>query len=144
VGRGPESSSGPRVFLKKDRKIKIRKCGNLENGYLPSVYWAGAVGPGTSCPPSRWEVQKNFETPPEGLFANKKSFLFAKRSLRQASRPASGREVPLLMIFVIFFWNLCFTNYLKFRFFSNTRFIRHTLMYAYKILIQFYEEDYGI
>jgi hypothetical protein len=27
-----------------------------------------------------------------GLFANKKSFLFAKRSLKQASRPASGRE----------------------------------------------------
>jgi hypothetical protein len=103
-----------------------------------------AFGRGPAAHPAGGRSQINFEAPPEGLFANKKSFLFVKRSLRQASRSASGREVPLLMIFVIFSWNLCFTNYLKFRLFPNTRFIHHTLMYAYKILIQFYEEDYGI
>jgi hypothetical protein len=44
----------------------------------------------------------------------------------------------------MFYWNLWFTNYLKFRIFSNTIFIRHTLLYTYKILIQFYEEEYCI
>jgi hypothetical protein len=37
-----------------------------------------------------------------------------------------------------------FHKLFKIQIFSNIKFIRHTLMYAYKILIQFYEEDYGI
>jgi hypothetical protein len=110
-----------------------------------------AWGRGPPAHPAGRRFQKFFQAPPEGLFTNNKSFLFVKRSLRQASRPASGREasspasgreVPLLIFFVIFCWNLCFTNYLKFRIFSNTIFIRHTFLYTYKILIQFYEEDY--
>jgi hypothetical protein len=123
---------------------KIRKMGT-SRPLIEREAWSR----GPSAQPAGGMFQKYFEAPPEGLFANKKIFLFAKWSLRQASRPASGQEASLyyfcyilLVGIVMFCWNLWFTNYLKFRIFSNRIFIRHTLLYTYKILIQFYEEDY--
>jgi hypothetical protein len=79
------------TFLKKRlKKIKFEKGVPIgkksKNGYLLSVDRAGGVGPGTSRPTSGREVPKLI---PEGLFANKKLFLFVKSSLtRLRGRPA--------------------------------------------------------
>jgi hypothetical protein len=102
-----------------------------------------AWGRGPPAHPAGGRFENYFQAPPEGLFANKKSFLIAKRSLRQASRPASGREVPLL-IFYYFLLEFMFYKLFKIQTFLNTRFIRHTLLYTLKNLVQFYEEDYSI
>jgi hypothetical protein len=80
----------------------------LKNGYLPPADRVGGVGPGPPAHLAGGRFENYLQAPPEGLFTNKKSFLFAKRPLRQASRlasgrkasrPASGREVPLFVIF---------------------------------------------
>jgi hypothetical protein len=87
---------------------KIRKMGTSR-----PLIGREAWGRGLPAQPAGGRFQKYFEARPESLFANKKSFLFAKRSLRHASCPASGREVLLyyfcyilLVGIVIFCWNL--------------------------------------
>jgi hypothetical protein len=68
-------SSHPRNFLKKGlKKLKFEKGvpvgNNSKNGCLPPVDRAGCVGPGTPRPSIGF--QKYFQTPPKGLFANRK------------------------------------------------------------------------
>jgi hypothetical protein len=66
---------------------------NLKNGCLPPDHRAGGVGPGISRPTSGRDAQKAFSRPPQGPFANKKFFLFAKGSLREhPARPMGGRH----------------------------------------------------
>jgi hypothetical protein len=67
----------------------------LKNGCLPPDQRAGGVEPETSRPlvsahPTGGRSQNFSQTPPEGLFTNKKLFLFAKRLLTRPLRhPAS-------------------------------------------------------
>jgi hypothetical protein len=81
------------LFLKKGIKnIKFGKGepvgNNLKNGYLPPVDRAGNRGAG-DLPPIGREV-------PEGLLANKKVILFAKRSLWGHPARWSGGRSPWL------------------------------------------------
>jgi hypothetical protein len=98
-----------RVFFSKKGFKKIRKRVPdrkiWKNGYLPPVDRAGGVGPGTSRPSNGREVPKLSADPPEGLFANKKLFLFVKRSLRHPARLLGGRFPPY---FCFFYFGLLF------------------------------------
>jgi hypothetical protein len=106
-----------------------------KNGYLPPDPGAGGVGSDTSRPSNGREVANLFPGPPEGLFANKKFFLFAKRPLprlqRHPARPTGGR--CLAMPISHFLFEFMFYKLFKIYTFLNTRFIRHTLLYTYKI-----------
>jgi hypothetical protein len=116
---------------------------NLGNGCFPPVEWAA-----WDIPPNGWAGGS--EKISRGLFANKKSFFIREEAPEAGIPPGHWAEGHPpghwagCAIFVISSLNLYFTNYLELKLFPNTRFIRHTLMYAYKILIQFFEEDYGI
>jgi hypothetical protein len=96
--------------------------------------------------PTDGRCQIFFQAPLEGLFVNKKLFLFAKRPLprrqRHPARPTCGRCPTVRISYFLF--EFIFYKLFKIHTFLNTRFIRHTLLYTYKILVQFYEEDYGI
>jgi hypothetical protein len=116
---------------------------NSENGHPPVGRKAWDRGPPAQ--PAGGRFEKCFETPPEGLFVNKKSFLFAKRSLRQASRPTrgreafrppSGREVPLLLIiFVIFCWN-CYIllEFMVYKLFKIQNFFKYNIYSPYSFV----------
>jgi hypothetical protein len=94
-----------------------------------------AWGRGPPAQPAGGRFQKYFEAPPEGLFTNKKSFLFAKKSLRQASHPASGREVPQLIIFVIFCWN-CYVllEFMVYKLFEIQNFFKYNIYSPYSFV----------
>jgi hypothetical protein len=61
---------------------------------------------------------------------------------RPPARPMGGRSSDYDFYYI--FLKFIFHKLFEIQTFLNKRFIRHTLMHAYKILIQFYEEDYGI
>jgi hypothetical protein len=125
-------------FEKKNKKLNLKKWCRFVNFRRMGTSRLNnrRCGTGDLRPSNGREVPKLLPGPLEGLFANKKFFLFVKRSLRHPARRRPGGAH-----FLIFCWNLYFTNYLKFILFSNTRFIRRTLLYTYKILVQFYEEE---
>jgi hypothetical protein len=136
-------------FEKRCRFGTIRKMGTSR-----SLIGREAWSRGPPAPPAGGRFEKYFEAPPEGLFANKKSFLFVKRSLRQASRPASGREafrpasgreasstasgreVPLLLIiFVIFYWN-CYVvlEFMVYKLFEIQKFFKYNIYSPYSFV----------
>jgi hypothetical protein len=77
--------------------------------------------------------KKISQTPPEGLFANKKSFLFAKRPLRHPARPSGGMcHVPLAQRAESSY----FLILLFFFLFSVQILILHTILNSYLFQIQ--------
>jgi hypothetical protein len=130
-----------RTFLKKGLKNlnskKECRFGTIRKmGTSCPLIGREAWGRGPPAPPAGGRFEKYFEAPSKGLFANKKSFLFAKRSLRQASRPASGREVPLLLIiFVIFCWN-CYVllEFMVYKLFEIQNFFKYNIYSPYSFV----------
>jgi hypothetical protein len=73
---------------------------------------------GASRPTIGREAQKKF---PGTSSRIKKLFLFAKRSLKQASRPATGRDAPFLLYFFLdFLFQKLFAiqSFLKYKIYS--------------------------
>jgi hypothetical protein len=66
---------------------------------------------GTS--PMGGRSQNYFQAPPEGLFANKKSFLFANRPLRYPTRPTGRRGGAHLAYFFYFLLEFIFYKLFK-------------------------------
>jgi hypothetical protein len=94
---------------------------NSKNRYLPPVDRTGGVGPGISRLSSGREVP---EAPPEGLFANKKYFLFAKRPLRHPARPVGGMHPPAYFLLELIFYKLFkIHTFFKYKIYSPYSFV---------------------
>jgi hypothetical protein len=76
---------------------KIEKMGTFRP-LIEREVW----GRGPPAYPAGERLEKYFQAPPEGFFANKKSFLFVKRSLRLGGRysvrPVGGRWSCLFFV----------------------------------------------
>jgi hypothetical protein len=103
LGQDPSSAHRRRCvsmsFFKKGiKKLKFEKGAGWEKlgKWVHPILWSGGRrGAGDLPPTHRAGGSKKIS---RSLFANKKSFLFAKRPLKQVFRPASGREVPWLFL----------------------------------------------
>jgi hypothetical protein len=127
-------------FKKEVKKLNLKKGADLKIfKKWPARSTGGRRGAGHLPPIQRAGGAKSFSK----SLSRIKFFSYSRRGPSRGGKgilPAQRAGGALFL----FFLNLYFTNYLKFILFSNTRFIRHTLLYAYKILVQFYEKDYGI
>jgi hypothetical protein len=61
-----------------------------------------AWGRGPPAHPTGGRFQNFLQAPPEGLFMNKKFFLFVKRSLRHPARPLDRRFLLVFLFLLIF------------------------------------------
>jgi hypothetical protein len=108
---------GAEFFLKKDKKIikfekgcrlaKFRKMGTSR-----PINGQEAWGRGPPAHPTGGRSQNYFQAPPEGLFANKKTFLIREEA-PETSRPPNGQEVPISLIFYYFLLEFMFYKLFK-------------------------------
>jgi hypothetical protein len=118
------------LFLKKDKKIKFEKGEqdgkNSENRHLLPRRGAGDLPPN-----QRAGGSKNISRP----LPRASSFFIRKEVPEQASRPASGREVPLLIIFIIFCWN-CYVllEFMVYKLFEIQNFFKYNIYSPYSFV----------
>jgi hypothetical protein len=136
VGRPPRpplkfQSLSSQNFLKKElKKLNSKKRCRFKK--FPKM--------GTSRPINGREAWGR--TPPAhptagGESSRIRNFSYLRRCPSRGSKGIPPAQRAGCALFLIFCSNLYFINYLKFVLFSNTRFIHHTLLYTYKILVQF-------
>jgi hypothetical protein len=106
VGTGPRTSGGvgsqrtqrlaSDFFKKRVKKLNLKKGYRFENfrkmGASRPINEREAWGRRPPAHPTGGRSENFSQAPPEGLFANKKLFLFAKRPLRHSTLPSGGRR----------------------------------------------------